>query len=139
LFPVQSFENSLYHVRVDGPDGFFREYKDNTDQPGIEIDCEYERSKRSVKQSTRNPALKINNSDPAQDSNIEIKDNAYNNKTIQKALSASTIILNLEKSFGWYDFTISLSSSVNFERRYAGRVETRKPGHTDPLMGNSLV
>lgn len=139
LFPVQSFENGLYHVRVYGPNGFFREYKGRADEPDIEIDCEYQRSKRSMKQLTGNITIKIKNLNASAAGTIEIKDNAYKNKTIQKVLSISTITLNHEKSFGWYDFTIRISISKHFERRYAGRVETGKEGYTDRLMANSVV
>lgn len=61
----------------------------------------------------------------------------------QKVLSAKkpangdgyTIILNLNKSHGWYDFSVLASGSNKFERRYAGHVETGKESFTDPVMG----
>ncbi|MEO5997775.1 MAG: hypothetical protein ABIN89_13620 [Chitinophagaceae bacterium] len=46
--------------------------------------------------------------------------------------------MNLGKSFGWYDFTIRIPGSANFERLYPGRVETGKDNYTDPLMGNAV-
>ncbi|RZL89201.1 MAG: DUF756 domain-containing protein, partial [Variovorax sp.] len=42
---------------------------------------------------------------------------------------------NLKKSGDWYDFTVT---SENFERRFAGRVETGKPGVSDPAMAMHL-
>ncbi|CAN7290905.1 phospholipase C, phosphocholine-specific [Variovorax sp. LjRoot130] len=42
---------------------------------------------------------------------------------------------NLQKSGDWYDFTVT---SDNFERRFAGRVETGKPGVSDPAMALHL-
>jgi phospholipase C len=143
-FPVQSFENGLYHVKVYGPNGFFREYKGRADERGPEVDCEYEREKSVTKQLTGNIEIKIKGIDAAHAGTLEIKDNAYKNKTIQEVLpatgsaEASTVVLNLGKSHGWYDFTITVSGAKNFEQRYAGRVETGKPGYTDPLMGNSM-
>lgn len=44
------------------------------------------------------------------------------------------IILNLKKSFGWYDFSVFVKGSVNFERRYAGHVESGKASYSDPFM-----
>jgi phospholipase C len=40
---------------------------------------------------------------------------------------------SLKDSYNWYDFTIA-GSTANFERRFAGRVETGKDGVTDPAM-----
>ena len=140
-FPVQSFENGIYHIRVYGPNGFFRECKGKSDEPGLRVDCEYERSKRSSKSLTGNLAIKITNLEPAHSNTIEITDNAYKNKTIQKVITAESpvLILDLGKSFGWYDFTIRIAGSDVFEMRYAGRVETGEGSYTDPQMGNAVV
>ncbi len=146
-FPLQSFENDLYHVRVYGPNGFYREYKGNAAQPGVHLFCEYERAKSLSKKLTGNIVLNITNLTAGKPATVEIKDNAYKNKAIQKLISStasiknepSTIVLNLAKSFGWYDFTVRISGDKNFERRYAGRVETGKEGYTDPFMGNKVI
>jgi phospholipase C len=42
---------------------------------------------------------------------------------------------NLQTSGDWYDFTVS---SENFERRFAGRVESGRPGVSDPAMALHL-
>lgn len=89
--------------------------------------------------------MNIKNLNPGESYTIEIKDNAYKNKPIKKVITAgpgkkngeSAIILNLGKSFGWYDFTINVQGYDNFERRYAGHVETGKTSYTDPFMGNA--
>jgi phospholipase C len=46
-----------------------------------------------------------------------------------------TLHWNLEGSGHWYDFTVS---GTGFERRFAGRVETGKPGVSDPAMALHL-
>lgn len=144
-FPIQAFENGIYHLRIYGPNGFFREYKGKAEAPEVDVVCEYERSIRSVKKLTGNLALKMTNLDPNRSCTIEIIDNAYKNKPIQKVLAATgkveepTIIWKLEKSFGWYDITIRIAGNNNFERRYAGRVETGKAGYTDPLIGKAVI
>jgi len=43
---------------------------------------------------------------------------------------------NLEKSTNWYDFTVQ---STGFERRFAGRMETGRPGLSDPAMSRDLA
>lgn len=137
-WPVQSFENGIYHVRVYGPNGFFRECAGKASDPEIAIDCDYERSRRSIKKLTGNLSLNIISLNPGRSHTIEIHDNAYKNKPIKKLITnESAIVLNLGKSFGWYDFTVRVQGYDDFERRYAGHVETGEAGYTDPFMGQA--
>ncbi len=41
----------------------------------------------------------------------------------------------LEKSFGWYDLSVTASSDASFQRQLAGHVETGKDSVTDPAIG----
>ena len=41
----------------------------------------------------------------------------------------------LLKSDHWYDFLVTLKNTPNFVRRFAGKIETGKPGRTDPGIG----
>jgi phospholipase C len=71
---------------------------------------------------------------------VEIKDNAYGAKPVTRGLDlaqATTIVLPLERSHGWYDYTVKATGS-DAEARFAGRVETGKPTYTDPLMGGTV-
>ncbi|MEO5685030.1 MAG: phospholipase domain-containing protein [Chitinophagaceae bacterium] len=67
---------------------------------------------------------------------LEIIDNAYCGapRTVL-AQGSHSIVLNLLKSFGWYDFTVRIKGNPSFQKRYAGHVETGKESFTDPLMG----
>lgn len=137
-WPVQSFENGIYHVRIYGPNGFFRECSGKANDPEIAIVCDYERPGKLIKKLTGNVTLNITNLKPGQSYTVEIKDNAYKNKTIKKVITnESAIVLNLDKSFGWYDFTVRVQGYDDFERRYAGHVETGKASYTDPFMGQA--
>lgn len=128
---VDAFENERYHLRSYGPNGFFREYTGNAEDPSITIMCEYEDL------NTGNIALKLVNLNPDRQYAVEITDNAYKAKPISKVLtSQTTIVLNLSKSFNWYDFSIRINGFNHFERRYAGRVETGNASYSDPAMGN---
>src|SRR6185312_11997669 len=139
-FPIASFENAVYHLRIYGPNGFFRELSGTANDPDLSIVCEYERPEKLLKTLSGNLDLKILNQQSYQ---IEIRDNAYKNKPIKKILSANAagngnghgLILNLNKSFGWYDFSVFIKGFDHFERRYAGHVETGKESFTDPAMG----
>lgn len=141
---LADFENGQYHLAVYGPNGFFREFKGDENDPAIALKLIYERHKSNAKKLTGNVQLPFGNfTNKPQE--IGLTDNAY--KTGQKkiAITASRIKrdsgmidIDLSKSYGWYDFTIRIKGNHSFEKRYAGRVETGLPGKTDPLMGNIL-
>jgi len=142
-FPISHFENDKYHLRVYGPNGFLREISGTNDDPDVAIICEYERPEKLVKKLSGNIDLKIVSPNLNKSIEIEIRDNAYKNKLIKKVLGKNelangdgySIILNLNKSFGWYDFSVFVKGYDDFERRFAGHVETGKASYTDPVMG----
>lgn len=142
-FPVSSFENGKYHLRVYGPNGFFRELMGTPEDPGLSIICEYERPEKLVKKLSGQIDLKIVGSNSNKSFEIEIRDNVYKNNPIKKLLTKKdfangneySLILNLNSSFGWYDFSVFVKGYDHFERRYAGHVETGKASYSDPFMG----
>lgn len=135
---LADFENNSYHLRVYGPNGFFREFSGTANDPDIRIDCAYERSMPQTKLLTGNLVFLLHNTgtDPC---NLTITDNAYGarGKTL-RLTGEHHLVLNLEKSHGWYDFTIQVKGNMSFIRRYAGRVETGRESITDPLMGRVI-
>jgi len=137
---LTDFENDQYHLRVYGPNGFYREFKGNKNDPGVKI--HFDRQKKlTSNELTGNVILKISNPTKKQQV-IEISDNAYkiNQHTkIVPALAETSFVLDLAKSHNWYDFTIKEKGSTHFEKRYAGRIENGKPGYTDPFMGKVVV
>lgn len=132
-WPVKAFADGNYHLRLHGPNGFYREFRGNGKDPGLKVLCTYEMNRD---QPTGNVLLQFSSAAPVA---IDIADNAYKNNTISKTISGSqNLVLNLTKSSGWYDFSIKIKGNNNFEKRYAGRVETKKEGVTDPAMGRTV-
>jgi phospholipase C len=143
-WPLESFENDIYHLRVYGPNGFFREYLGSTEDPSMEIKCNYEIEGKSQIKLTGNINLVLHNTGRER-LTIIITDNAYQTGSIEKSLNSSAygsgkinVPLNLSKQFGWYDFTVSVEGSKLFMRRYAGRVDTGESGFSDPYMGRTI-
>ncbi len=141
-WPLENFEKDAYQLCVYGPNGFFRDYQGNANDPQLNIECEYQRSSPQGKQLTGNVELKLRNLHPQQKLKITITDNAYKNGSQTKTLEAASnkgsvlsVILNLKSSFGWYDFSVKVEGFETFEQRFAGRVETGKTSFSDPLMG----
>ena len=135
-WPVADFENGAYHLRVYGPNGFYREFIGDAHEPGIEVVCHYQT--QQGQKPTGNVELLITNREPHKIS-IEVIDHAYHTATrkinIPPGNASTRIEVNLSKSHGWYDFSLRVNGVSGFEKRFAGRVETGLPGKTDPLMG----
>ncbi|WP_409966710.1 hypothetical protein PIECOFPK_01154 [Mycovorax composti] len=131
---LEDFATGAYHLRVYGPNGFYREFIGDAQDPQITIHCGYQHQRRL----TGNVELSISNEGTTEQV-VEIIDNAYGNAPIvQKVAAGKTvnIILNLTKSHSWYDFTVK--SRNKMQQRFAGHVETGEESITDPYMGKQV-
>ncbi len=139
-YEIERFENKQYHIKTVGPNGFLREFAGSSSDKAILVEVEYERAKLNNRKATGNIRLKLkNNTD--KDLTFEIVDNAYKNPQLSHTLKASEskdIILNLQKSYHWYDFSVLTQNDSQYWRRYAGHVETDEPSMTDPFMGRMV-
>ena len=139
-WPLDDFADHHYHFRLHGPNGFFRELKGNAEDPAVNISVAYHRDRKDSKKLTGQIEVIAGTADHKPFA-IEVTDNAYKSGSHKIILNAGaskkqeTIVLDLSKSFGWYDFTVRVNGNKTFEKRYAGHVETGKPGFTDPFMG----
>jgi phospholipase C len=153
VWPLGDFQGGGYHLRVYGPNGFLREFKGNAADPGIEIRADYQQSE------ARPGSLAAGRSDSPSSvvfsGNLEldfanhgkepytitIHDAAYqaNNHRVKLAAGGvARLELSLQKSQGWYDFIVLVEEYPGFEKRYAGRVETGRPGISDPFMSRVI-
>jgi len=136
---VQDFPNGNYHIAVHGPNGFLREFIGNDNDLGINISCTYQHAITDTKKLTGN--IEINLQNEGNTNTIEITDH-YTKTSQTKSLDASassSVVLDLNKTYGWYDFTLKVKDNKSFEKRYAGRIETGKESFTDPIMGGVMV
>jgi phospholipase C len=120
--------NNGYQLRVYAPNGFYREFSGNANNPLIQIETSYE--------LTGNVVVSISNKS-ANTHAVAITDNSYKAAAIHKSIPAGKtvkVVLDLSKSYNWYDFTVQVKDAEMTER-FAGRVETGKVTKTDPLMG----
>jgi len=126
-WPLSAFEDGKYHVRVDGPNGFLREYKGSADEPNLTLKIDYARADVQVE---------IQNRD-SKPHTVEIADKSYGmapqRHTVAPGAKASFIV-STKNSHQWYDFALRVAGAESFERRCAGRVETGAWTTTDPAM-----
>ena len=132
---IEGFENGVYHIRICGPNGFLRELIGSAKDPLIDIHCEYARRR---KDPTGDLEIVITNRSDTQNYPFRIVHHAYkgeNHSAMLKAGSKQSVARRLSASFCWYDFSVNVGPE--FERRFAGRVETGKAGYSDPAMGRA--
>ena len=138
---ITDFENGHLHLRVYGPNGFFREFISNENDPAVDVLVQYD---RNDKQPTGKIVVQVTNKEKKSQVAV-VTDNAYNTGVKQETIAAKgagdasvIVLLDTDKSFGWYDFSVKLKGSSSFERRFAGRVEIGAASKTDPLMGRAV-
>lgn len=127
---------SDYQLRVYGPNGFYREFAGNGNDPSISIALDYESIAGRL---TGNVMLRLKSS-ATTDHLINITDNAYqtNNHRLNLAAGGSlNFAVDLRSSLNWYDMSVDIAG-FSMMKRYAGRVETGEHGYTDPFMGRAL-
>jgi len=135
-WPLKSFEGGKYHLRLNGPNGFYREFIGTANDPLLTISAEHELN-RLTKAPTGNIKVTIKN-DGGNAVHVQLKDLGYKNNSVQKNVASKMeeiIVLDLKSSYGWYDFEVSSNANSLFSQRFAGRIETGKETYTDPLMG----
>lgn len=134
-WPLSAFPGGIYHLLTYGPNGFYRMFRGDKDDPAVVIEVNYQ---KLAGKNTGGIELKFKNTDQSKHQTVIVTDNSYkvNNHTIS-LVGGQTItkVLNLDKSHHWYDFSIGVKDHPNFTKQYAGRVENGTHGFTDPLIG----
>jgi phospholipase C len=120
---VDHFPNSTWHLRVHGPNGFWREFHGNTHDPLPGI--------RLIPQTNGNLLVKFSSTEQAC---VTLEDVGYGT-AVREIKGRGDFIhqIDLTASHGWYD--IRLATGKTTYARFAGHIETGKPSRTDPLMG----
>lgn len=134
---LSDFDNGAYHLRAYGPNGFFREFSGDENNPLLKIDAVYERGRINKAKLSGNVSFTVTNRD-SKPHTVLIVDNSYKGVSQTKVVApgAATVFnVNLSKNYNWYDHSVKVKGYNQFEERFAGRVETGAITKTDPLMG----
>jgi phospholipase C len=123
---LHDFENGSYHLTVHGPNGFFREFSGNSNDPAVQVSCSYPLA--GANKLSGNIEIKLHGID----SRIAIDITDHYTQVTQTG--KGPLKFDLSKTHGWYDFTMRIKDNPVFSQRYAGRVETGRDGFTDPAM-----
>jgi len=134
--PLSLFADSSYLIEVLGANGFYRSFAGRSASSPLEVRMSYERQGTVL---TGNVELQLHNKS-TEPVSITIQDNSYKSQKVMRNLRGgqeTSAVLDLQRSHGWYDFTVKANGSSE-QARYAGRVETGRPSFSDPLMGGVL-
>lgn len=136
-FPSILFDKEQYHVEVYGPNGFYRVFKAAQNHPQLEVTCMSQVDRLDPKKLSGNLELTFSGT---VNGTITIIDNAYKSKlkTVRLKVGTASAVLELSKSFGWYDISVTVEGFPGYLQRFAGKVETGKPGFSDPFMGGMV-
>jgi phospholipase C len=123
-----------YELSVHGPNGFLRTFAGSlrAGSANLTVKTNYDSESGGI-------ALVIHN----HGSNAETMTvfDAYSGKTATHLLQPHDSFSHsseLNKSHGWYDFTVQVESDTTFQRQLAGHVETGRHSVTDPAIGAAL-
>jgi phospholipase C len=134
---IRDFAGGRYQLEVAGPNGFYRGFRGDANDPPLTIRLEYSRAAGAARSLNGNIEVRIDNHDDRKHT-IEIVDLAYKNDDQNIVLNpgqAKSYLVIAQRSFGWYDLRIRVAGANGFMKRYAGRVETGEWSMSDPAMG----
>jgi phospholipase C len=133
---LAGFSNRQYHLRVCGPNGFLLEMAGDSEDPRIELQIGHAR------QGSAGLEFSLVNTHKQDSYTATIVHHAYGlagqANTVRPGDTAS-VVLDLTRSFRWYDFSVRVAGFEHFERHYAGHLENGQPSFSDPAMGRVKV
>ncbi|MCE7060529.1 phosphocholine-specific phospholipase C [Dyadobacter sp. CY343] len=140
---IGDFEGGKYHLRVYGPNGFYREYTGTKDSGSVKVGLQYRLDKSRKSQAFAVFTLTDLNAD--NNAVVTITDNTYgagskhvNTREITSE-NGLCIPFDLKNSANWYDFSVTIENDPEFLQRYAGHIETGQLSQSDPYMGQVLA
>lgn len=136
-WPLGSFEGQQYHLRVYGPNGFFREFTGKRDT-AVEVTCVPEKNGRKIAGRLKVDIKNVSR----QPLKLKVEEEKYEKK--QRVIdlkpgSTENLAISTTSSHGWYDFSIHVSGQENPLIRYAGRLETGADSISDPYMARVKI
>ncbi|MBC7416572.1 MAG: phospholipase C, phosphocholine-specific [Pedobacter sp.] len=136
---LSDFENGQYDLAVHGPNGFYRHFKGDHKTSKLSIKVNSEMGGLVAKKTSGKLAIVLVNS-TAEPIKIKLIDNKYNQPEKLITINAMEQLkqaINFSSSANWYDISV-VNEALDFEHRYAGKIETEKGTTTDPFMGGEI-
>jgi phospholipase C len=135
--PLSVVTDGRYSIDVRGPNGFYRSFKGDPHSHAVQVQVAYEQKGSAL---TGNVEIFLHNPGPRL-LDVTVRDNSYGTGTTSRVIATAHdtfVVLNLKRSYGWYDFAVETEGS-QVQARFAGHVETGHPSFSDPLMGGLVT
>ncbi|MGN7884874.1 phosphocholine-specific phospholipase C [Dyadobacter endophyticus] len=122
-----------YALEVFGPNGYFQRFSGSSTSDEPEVKVSYDHRKSIVRLELQNPAKSgvelsvIDFYDQSESVNINIP---ADGKVVREWACGN--------QGNWYDLTVQFRSKGEFQRRFAGRIETGRHGISDPGMATEI-
>jgi len=133
--PLEQFNGGRFEIEVLAPNGFYRRFSGSANEPPAVVLVALEErnglASRVLVVQLHNPTKSTQG--------FRVVDNSYGAAAISRTVApgaTETIMLALESSHNWYDFTVRQANSKAVAQ-FSGRIEAGLPSRTDPLMGKS--
>ncbi|MGP4007157.1 phosphocholine-specific phospholipase C [Streptomyces sp. 4N124] len=121
-----AYSSGSYDLTVHGPNGFVRAFKGANKTAGPEVTARHRGDDLELTFTNKGSAT------------VELKvANGYSGRTQRFVVRRGATVrhsFDLGASGQWYDLTVTSASDSAFLRRFAGRVETGRPGVSDPAV-----
>ena len=130
---LNDFEGGKYHLRVYGPNGFFREFLGNSGNR-LEVGCAPVKKGKNI---TGQLKVEVKNTGK-QSFRLRWLDVMYQKKTTDFVLasrSAESFLVETESVRGWYNFSVVSQDEEEIKVAYGGRLESGADSISDPYMG----
>lgn len=127
-WPLSLFEDARYRLSTYGPNGFYRDYTGNADDPKLQI---------ASNESNGQLILRFTNDGPSA-VEVSITDHGYGakpRKIIVPNAQTGELAIDLTASARWYDLSVTVANFPYFSRRFAGHVENGQESTSDPQIG----
>jgi phospholipase C len=133
-WPLSDFRAERYHLRVYGPNGFYRELRGGSDDPPVSVSAQTEVSPMGG--ATGNLRVVVGAAAAAPSVRVLVTANGQAPQARDLSAGSEIVVsLPLGSNHGWYDLAVAIDGAAGFVRHYAGRIETGLPTRTDPVMG----
>ncbi|GAN59369.1 hypothetical protein ACI01nite_17180 [Acetobacter cibinongensis] len=130
-FETSAFKTETYDVSVHAPNGFYRGYKGALQ--GLQLNAET----HYLRAAKKDLILQLTNHGQKVAHIVSVIKGQSGQKVIVLRPGQKTeIAFDLVPSALWYDVVLTCPDEPDFLWRFCGRVETGRPGQTDPAMGS---
>lgn len=126
--PLSHFDGRPYHFRAYGPNGFYREFRGDLNDPAIHIEVYPNQDKSGL-------LLRVHNtSDKALSLTLAERSYKRPNQALSLKKGKNELQIALQEHSGWYDFSVLVEGFPSYEQRFAGHIENGKISTSDPAM-----